>query len=372
MAFGGSYDFKSDIYMLGLTFFILMSNEMPEKKIQIGPMSIPVKNTNAKLPESYSPDLRNFILKLLGPPDQRPTAKKAYIKAISIFTCKFLKVTSIISFLECLSSIPSLSNYLGSEKMQTYIDSDYKKYFITKIVKVALFYAEPTNFISKLAKEECLKLRILLFLAKESTTRYTEIDVFDFIKELLFNLHFELNKEIKNSQEPGNNNINLENNNEENIDFTNEESVIKFQVKRFLEKYRSKISDQLYYLTKTVYECPECQKNIEYSTTINYGCGLYPYKATIYLNKKDLNILDLFKHYRKKRLFSDENKNCPYCGKNQKDVIITPIIYTSPLNLLLMIHYDEKNENKFKLNIDEIINIQEFVERKDISKVIYR
>ena len=37
-----------------------------------------------------------------------------------------------------------------------------------------------------------------------------------------------------------------------------------------------------------------------------------------------------------------------------------------------MIDYDEKNENKFKLNIDECINIQEFVERTDLSKVIYR
>ena len=36
------------------------------------------------------------------------------------------------------------------------------------------------------------------------------------------------------------------------------------------------------------------------------------------------------------------------------------------------IYYDSKNENKFKLNIDELINIQEFVERKDISKLNYK
>ena len=38
VALGMKYDFKSDIYMLGLTFFVLMSNKMPEKKIDFGPI----------------------------------------------------------------------------------------------------------------------------------------------------------------------------------------------------------------------------------------------------------------------------------------------------------------------------------------------
>ena len=32
VALGQKYDFKSDLYMLGLTFFLLMSNRLPEKK----------------------------------------------------------------------------------------------------------------------------------------------------------------------------------------------------------------------------------------------------------------------------------------------------------------------------------------------------
>ena len=94
-----------------------------------------------------------------------------------------------------------------------------------------------------------------------------------------------------------------------------------------------------------------------------------PDRAVLYLGKKDINVIDLFKHYKKKRLYSNENTNCPFCGKTQKEVNRTKIFYTSPLNLILMIDYDEKDENKFKLNIDELINLQEFVERKDISKV---
>ena len=37
-----------------------------------------------------------------------------------------------------------------------------------------------------------------------------------------------------------------------------------------------------------------------------------------------------------------------------------------------MINYNEEDENKFTLNIDELINLQEFIERNDISKVNYR
>ena len=32
LAMGRKYDFKSDLYMLGLTFFMLMYNRLPEKK----------------------------------------------------------------------------------------------------------------------------------------------------------------------------------------------------------------------------------------------------------------------------------------------------------------------------------------------------
>ena len=361
--------------MLGLTFFILMSNEMAEKKITIGPMIIPVKNPNAKLPETYSSDLRNFVLKLLSPPDKRPTTKQAYSEAIFYFSSKYVKFTSIIAVINCFLSIPSISNYFKSDKMKTYIESDkdnnYRKYLISKIFKEALLYADPTNFNYELIKIECIQLRILLFASKERINQCEEINVIDFFPSLINNLHKELNREIKDNREAGDNNINLIESGKI-VDPENEQDVISKTVKIFSEKYRSKMSDQFYYVSKTVHECPECQKIIKYSTNIICACIMCPDRAAIYLNKKDLNVIDLFKHYRKKRLYLNENLNCPYCGKNQKDINRTKIMYTSPLNLVLEFEYYERDENKFKLNIDELINLQDFIERNDISKVNYR
>ena len=64
------------------------------------------------------------------------------------------------------------------------------------------------------------------------------------------------------------------------------------------------------------------------------------------------------------------NEHCQNCGTIIKDVNLTKIFYTSPKNLILEI--SNTNEDKYKLTIDEIINIKDFVERSDISIVNYK
>ena len=385
MAIGGSYDFKSDIYMLGLTFFFLLSNELPESKIQLGPLLIPVRNKNAKIPDSYSPAIKNFIKKLLNPPDQRPKAVIAYSEAIALFTFKYLKVSSLMSVLICLYAIPQVCNYFKGDRVQAYTNQDpnSKKYLITKIFRDVLFYMDYNNFNYEEAKNKCLELRMLLFTKEEGTNKSTEVDVFDFIQLILENLHAELNKpKIKPQQpkfNPGENDLNeyymkkdskgqLQEN-EEVVDETNEQAVLKSITKKFSEKFLSKISEQFYYMSKTEHECPECQRILKYSSLIHYACGLYPERATDYLGKTNLDILDLFKHYRKKRLYLDENVECKFCGKIQKNINRTKIFYSCPLRLVLEIDY--RKWDTFKLTINEFINIAEFVQMKNIIQTNY-
>ena len=49
--FGKAYDFKRDIYTLGLVFCFMASSTLPDRKISLEPSIISVKNPNAKLPE---------------------------------------------------------------------------------------------------------------------------------------------------------------------------------------------------------------------------------------------------------------------------------------------------------------------------------
>ena len=381
VAMGKKYDFKSDLYMLGLTFFMLMTNRLPEKKIDMGIFIMPIKYDDAKIPDYYSETLQKFVQELLiVNPEERPSTSKAYYEAISHYTIKYLKVTSFLATLQCLHSIPSFSIYFNKgNKITTIVESDKnsddKKYVVTKSFQSAFNFSDPLNFNYNLAETECLKLRELLFAAKERTINNSEISVSDIVPELLVNMHNELNKYVKNSNKSGINNINNDdddNNNdeEENIDYTNENAVISASIKKFTERYRSKISDLFYYLIKTVHECPKCQNIIKYTTNIILFSGFYPDRATTYLNKTDLNIIDLFKHYRKKRLFINMNENCQNCGTTIRDINRTKIFYTSPRNLILDI--SSANEDKYKLTIDEFINIKDFVERTDISIVNYK
>ena len=359
-----------------------MSNELPESKLQLGPLIIPVKRKDAKIPDSYSPLIRNFIKKLLDLPENRPKAQVAYAEAVSMFTFKYLKVTSIISVLECLYSIPQISNYFKGDKVQTYTTNDpnSKRYFITKIFRDIFFYLDPSNFNYEEAKNKCLELRILLFTKESGTNKSTEVSVFDFIGLILENLHSELNKSVnkdENKPNPGANDLNeyyLQKNNqmkeeEEVVDETNEQSVLNATMLKFSKKYLSKISEQFYYIARTEHECPECQKVLKYSATVHYACGLYPERAVKYLGKIDLDIIDLFKHYRKKRLYVDENVNCRYCKKVQKNMNRTKIFYSCPLRLILQIDYSKWNS--FKLTINEYINIAEFVQTKNLIQTKY-
>ena len=377
------YDFKSDLYMLGLTFFLLTTNRLPEKKIDMGLFIIPIKYDDAKIPDYYSENLQKIIKKLLiNNPEERPSTSKIYYEAITYYSLKYLKVTSFMATLQCLHSIPSFSNYFNKgNKVTTIIEcnknTDDKKYIITKAFQSAFNISDPLNFNFNLAETECLKLRIILFATKERTINNSEISANNIVRALLLSMHDELNKYVKSSKKPGINSINseddIDNNNnddEENIDFTNEKSVISSAIKKYAERHRSKISDLFFFLTKTVHECSKCQNSIKYDADIILFCGFYPDRAAKYLNKIDLNIIDLFKHYRKKRLFLDINDNCQNCGTIIKDVNISKIFYTPPKNLILSI--STENEDKYKLTIDEYINLKDFIERTDIGIFNYK
>ena len=102
-----------------------------------------MKNANAKLPESYSEALRNFIHLLLSSYERRPNAREAYSIALSYFFSKYLKVTSIFSSLECFISIPSFISEIVNIKIQNENNNENKNNLIFQIFKDCLKFANP-------------------------------------------------------------------------------------------------------------------------------------------------------------------------------------------------------------------------------------
>ena len=381
VAMNKKYDFKSDLYMLGVTFFLLMTNRLPEKKIDMGSFLLPVKYEDVKMPDCYSERLKNFINKLLAyNPDNRPSTRLAFSEAIYFFNINYVKVTSFLATLQCLNSIPSILIYFNDKNIKAMIENyniiDKKKYIIIKTFMSAFSLSNPFNFNIKSIDLKCKLLRMLLYARKEKMLlSSSEISLDDLIPDLLNKLHNYLNNYAQNSRNPGSNNINEEdddNNNfgEEILDVTNEEKVISSVIKKFTENYRSKISDLFFYMLKNTHQCPKCLTNIGFYSNIYVLSSFYPDRASIYLEKTDVNIIDLFKHFTKQRIYYDFNEYCPKCRAVIKDINVKNTFYTSPTNLILDISYNEKDI--FTLTIDEFINIKDFVERKDFCKVDYR
>ena len=229
-----------------------------------------------------------------------------------------------------------------------------------------------------------MELRLFLFSKEKKIYQSIEVHPFDFINFLLGALHSELNKPKKENSNnppnnPGENDLNEkyltkkssnEEKKEEPVDETNENAVLDRIKNKFCDNFLSKISEEFCYISKTVHECPECQKIVKYSASIHFACQVYPERAVPYLGKSDLDVIDLMKHYKKKRLFIDENENCKFCGKVQKNMNRIKIFYSCPLTLILEIDYSKWD--KFKLTINEFINIAEFVQMKDLIQTNYR
>ena len=263
VAEGKEYDFKSDIYMLGLTFYSIMVGTLPEVKKESDEddnfVVLKKKNSWDIIPENYSQDIKHFIQKLLTVnKDERPSAKKAFALAISYYTLKYLKITSILATLECFLAIPSIGPYFKSEKIKNRIknDENERKYVVTKIIKEALDYADPNNFDYDKLKIQCYKIRTVFYVKNSELNKSLEIDSFSIIEDICNKLHRELNKakltDSQNSSSKKNNSINEDyrDENGEKIDEDDEQKVISCAVKKFGENFISRISDQLLYFNK--------------------------------------------------------------------------------------------------------------------------
>ena len=353
---GDTYDFKSDIYMLGLTFFYIMSHKLPKKYVNFGLFQMEVNYKNVKLPNIYSEELQNFIMKLMSKdPKERPDTKNAFIIATTIYAMRYFKITSILSTLYCFASLNNFKDYFKSKSFVDKYNADEKKFLVTKCFTSILDNIVQNNNNCDLLENQCIKLRLILYTNQDRISSSPEIKPLKFIGDILAMLHRELNKNKGEYKH-------------EDFDETNEKEVIQHLIKKF-KYFSSKISDIFYFTAKFVYQCPECNNPMKYYCNIYYSIELYPQRASVYVEKKDIDIIDLFKHYMKKRLFVDRNIFCKTCNKTQKNVYEMKKMYTPPVNLILKI--DCSGSQSFNLTINKDLNIAFAVERNDCCKTQY-
>ena len=157
--------------MLGLTFFYIMSKKMPEERIKFKNQIFDIKNPEAVLPNKYSTELRNFIKSFLAAPEKRPTSKNAYFDIFTEYTKKYLKFTSMISFILCFFSLKRIKSFFQKE-IDDYLPNPKESSSASGTLKECLEYASPKNF-------QFFELSIKKF------DKSIEIDIIKFITLLL-------------------------------------------------------------------------------------------------------------------------------------------------------------------------------------------
>ena len=155
------------------------------------------------------------------------------------------------------------------------------------------------------------------------------------------------------------------------------------------EKEHSIISDLFFGFNETTTECLNCKKTYNTQNLNNPIC--YNYNIFNHLefpleeiknsknnemqhNNINNNILSLdecFLYSQKRESLTGDNRN--YCNICQQlyDSIYTSKIFISPYILIIILDRGKGNINDVKLNFSEIIDITQFIIKKDSPKLIY-
>ena len=187
-------------------------------------------------------------------------------------------------------------------------------------------------------------------------------DAKDLYNYLIMQMHSELNKEKKKND----NIIDIN----QNINQTNEEEMKGLFYKNFTENYNSRISNIFYGSTKSMMTCLNCGI-ITYNFEI-YFFLIFPlekvrqFKSLFYgMNVNSVNILECLTEAQSPAILEGY---CNHCRRNS-NLQQKTCLYTVPNYLVIILNRGKGNEFNVGYNIDEFIDLSNFVEFKlDIAQ----
>ena len=204
----------------------------------------------------------------------------------------------------------------------------------------------------------------------------------DFIIFVLEQLHKELKQSLKN--------ININNiKNNESLNQYDQENAFNYFISDFQENC-SIISDVFFGITETTNECFNCKNNYNSHNMNNpicynyqiFNCLIFPLEEIRkmknissqninYINNNIVTLIDCFTYNQKSEIFTGQNQNyCNVC-KQLNDSIYSSKIYSSPTVLILILNRGKGNIFDIKLNFSEVIDLTQFILRKDMPLLIY-
>ena len=339
------YDFKADVWMLGLTFVKLMSWEIPYGIFPL--FGIRVKIKNISLPDFYSEELRNVVLKMHNNnPEERPTSKQALEETTDIYKKKYIKFSPLSTICRLLSKCKLFYDFILSEGGKIKKDNLilYQFYLVFKQIQ---------NNNDENYENQIKEFRMLLGANKSRFMGFGEVSTTLLIHYIIPQMHEELckNSETELSY------FNSESCDEKSkIDRLNKSNFFKYAIKEFDENYKCEISKLFYGMTLTKETCDVCNKTRYFIKALYFM--LFPLKrASNHFDSKNLSVSQLFEHYEKKRNFVPGY--CPNCKK--KEEYVREIIIEKPPKIFLMSLDREDSEDDIKISVPKEFDMSKYL-----------
>ena len=274
--------------------------------------------------------------------------------------------------LQCLSHTIKLANYFLDKKNEKKIK---KKGFSREFLEIIKrLWLESYNNYKKYYEPYSFKKIISdmnpLFEGVQAN------DAKDLVSFILQELHSELNQPE-----------NKVDYNSFNVDQYNERQMFFNFIEDFKKSQRSIISDIFFFIIETKTECLNCKQRYLMNGNSN-PIYLYNFQIMNFLifpleevrkykiiqyqqNFQEVNLIDCFNYNQKIDFMQGENQMwCKNCQQNSPSQYMT-LLYSAPIDLILILNRGKGNIYDVKLNFDEILDLGNYVYMKTNQSLIY-
>ena len=348
------YDLKTDVYSMGVTFFILCYWDYPRKpamdlNLDLKIIDLPIQHNE----NFYSPELKNIILKMIEKDKtKRPTSEQALNMLIQEFNKKYAKVSSIGSVLCGLYSLKELSDFFTKNENQTFIQQNKK----TKPISFSFLYG--INCIKKIVDNDWnSSLYNIKSIFTDDNYIYSENKEMD-PRHILSYLLRKMNKELTQQRNgiQRSDTIDLE-------DINKDKALQKFLSLSF---NNSPIFQFFYGLMKSKSLCCKCN-----TTTYSFNYFYFvSFNVELVLNSQQMNpsIEQLFNIQNNVlvKLHQAHHKNCNNC-KCVQEFLQRKQFYTLPPFLVVCLDRGYNCQYKSKISYNLQLNLENQVEKKLIT-----
>ena len=345
------YDFKTDVFSLGVTMFYLMTYEFPY--IDDGEKMI--KADTFINPNKYNQQLINIVMSMLEEnQNDRPSIQDIYndlgnligynnmdiyhiikMNDINLENNYIIKRSAFFSIIYCLYNIPEIKSYFGGCIKMIKEEPKESTIVIRNFIEIINDFKNKNNRVHSITKFiENISKKILIFKEYNKLTPQSII-------EILFEYFFHtINKLFVYNNTSAFKILDMIHNKNFQID----SPIILKKIEEFKDNYTNIFADIFYFLILERVKCPKCDNIIEEKIDFEYE---------IEINEPTSYIDQLFNQINKITNLGKKSKICNKCFEIPLNLIITKTLINGPK--ILIIH----SENN--LDIEENIEIKEYI-----------